>query len=188
MQINIKHLCAINKCAASKEHARYYLRGVHVKTQKGWVVFAATDGHKLIVHRVPNTMGVEWDFIIPREKLDNFKLGARSPDEANLTFDGTEISLRYEGSVSTFRPVDGSFPDYQRVIGPGPHTPAASRFNPKYLVDLDVLAAAFGASEAYVTPRAKDPALVTIPGREDIWGAITPKMGGKFEWPTGRPF
>ena len=183
MEINLRHLCAINKYGASKEGTRYYLNGVFVHSDGDYVVFVATDGHRIIAHRVPNVDRVEWSFIIPRQMLERLKFSARDTGEAELFFTGTDVIIAHAGSQSIEKPVDGTFPDYKHVrpVDGGDILPAA--FNGQYCADFDALAKAFGAS-ATINPRGDNPALVTF-GRDDIYGALMP-MRKTFE--TRAPF
>ena len=183
MEINLRHLCAINKYGASKEETRYYLNGVFVHSDGDHVVFVATDGPRMIVHRVPNVDRVEWSFIIPRQMLERFKFSARGNDFADLSFLDDRVVISHAGSSFSELPVDGTFPDYKHVrpVDGGDILPAA--FNGQYCADFDALAKAFGAS-ATINPRGDNPALVTF-GRDDIYGALMP-MRKTFE--TRAPF
>ena len=181
MEINLRHLCAINKYGASKEETRYYLNGVfcHTSEDRQWVHFVATDGHRMIVHRVPNADNVDWSFIIPRTMLERFKFSARDRGFADLSFLDGRVTIQHAGSSSSELPVDGTFPDYVRIrpVDNGEILPAA--FNGQYCADFDALAKVFGAV-ATITPRGDSPALVTF-GRDDLYGALMPKLKTLFE-------
>ena len=183
MEINLRHLCAINKYGASKEETRYYLNGVFVHSDGDYVVFVATDGHRMIVHRVPNVDRVDWSFIIPRQMLERFKFSARDNGMAELFFTGTDVIIAHAGSQSIEKPVDGTFPDYKHARPADGVDVEPAVFNGQYCADFDMLAKAFGAS-ATINPRGDNPALVTF-GRDDIYGALMP-MRKTFE--TRAPF
>ena len=102
-------------CAAKKD-IRYYLVGVHVKVaHRDYATVAGTNGHILFAGRaaIENLEGQQsagWSMTIPLEvcKKISKKLSAvileSLPDGAYM-LDGMR-----------FVPVDGRFPDYQRVI------------------------------------------------------------------------
>lgn len=176
MEINLRQICAINKCAASKEATRYYLNGVYVHTVGDWIHFVATDGHKLVVHRVPNVDNVEWSFIIPRQMLDGIngiKFSKHNGDIADLSFSDGLIKISRGNEVIQNSPIDGTFPDYSRV---GPVKDAVIKpavFNWKYCADLDVMAKAFD-SRSIISMFGEDPAIVRFVERDDIYGVLMP--------------
>lgn len=182
MKVNLKEICAINKCAASTEEIRYYLNGVFVHSDAAWVYFVATDGHVMIVHRAVNTDGMDWKFIIPRKMLESFKFSARDTGEADLLNLDGDVIISRGGSTSTEREVDGTFPDYSRVLSRDAMDVEAAQFIGSKLADLDAFAKAFG-THVIVSPRGDGPALVTF-GRGDIYGAVMPVL--KFK--QTRPF
>ena len=102
-------------CAAKKD-IRYYLVGVHLKVaHRDYATVAGTNGHILFAGRaaienLENQQSADWSMTIPLEvcKKISKKLSAvileSLPDGAYM-LDGMR-----------FVPVDGRFPDYQRVI------------------------------------------------------------------------
>lgn len=173
MQINLREICAINKFAASKEKTRYYLNGVFVHSDEDFVFFVATDGHKMVVHRVPNVDHVLWAFIIPRTMLEKFKFSKRDTGLAELTYLERTISIEHDGGVTSGKEVDGTFPGYIRVRPADGVEICPAAFNGQYCADFDVLAKAFGTT-ATISPRGERPALVTFGDRQDIYGALMP--------------
>ena len=121
--LNLRLLQAINH-AASDEETRYYLCGVNIEVDADGVTYAATDGHILAAIRedLPddsprNTLLGSW--IIPSEAC-KAKL-ARLTDSATLTLaprenESPEMRLDTAAGPRIFRPVNGTFPDYGRVI------------------------------------------------------------------------
>lgn len=81
-----------------------------------------------------------------------------------------------------FQPVDGTFPDWRRVIPPADgfkpgedKTPA--HFNPDYIYDLGQMSRALGGSVSSFKIHAWDkesPHGVTFAGREDCFAVIMP--------------
>ena len=122
--------------AMSHEETRYYLNGVfcHVAQAAGepqWFCFAATDGHRLARKRieVPDGAAAWPDMILPRRMVGHL---AKLLGEADKTSEGAEVvvsatsggtRVQFEmpcaddGSVRLLtKTVDGTFPDYGRVI------------------------------------------------------------------------
>ncbi|MEH6722779.1 MAG: DNA polymerase III subunit beta [Qipengyuania sp.] len=129
--------------AISTEETRYYLNGVCVRNIGNWLYrFIATDGHRLMIHDVP-LPGAEGDLpdniIIPRAFIDMMlaRFG-KSREPVRFSFGGAalwntpetdlapensgalHLAVRGElGKVSfaiASKPIDGTFPDVQRVI------------------------------------------------------------------------
>ncbi len=192
MQIELKKLKAAN-LFASKEETRYYLNGVlfEIENKQGFLV--AIDGHRLI--KIPmqeaghKIKGDDQKFIIPREMLDRIKL-VRGVEMCDLLFSSTgAITIEYDGTTYTGQAIDGTFPDYRRVI-PDHEGYAEKReaqlkkmakegllkdavsifnigFNPKYLADFAKVNEILGHKGAGVRLEAQDcnsPTIITMGG------------------------
>lgn len=186
MEINLKQICAINKCASSKEVTRYYLNGVYVHTVGKWVHFVATDCHRLVVHHVPNVDEVEWSFIIPRQMLDGIKFSKHTGDIADLSFSDGLIKISRGNEIIQNSPIDGTFPDYDRVTPSEDAEIEPSVFNWKYCADFDVMAKAFD-SRAIISMFGENPAIVRFVDRDDIYGVLMP-MRHDSEFSREKPF
>lgn len=100
MQVNLRHLSAINKYAASTEATRYYLNGVYIHTDASWVYAVATDGHRMIVHRFPNAENVDWNFTIPSRAFNSFKFKKNDLGLGEMNFQNGEIVFSVEGDIT----------------------------------------------------------------------------------------
>lgn len=110
---------------ASTEQARYYLNGVYVDP-KGFLV--STDGHRLFCAKIDLGDQAPFDgWIIPREAIKQALTGHKAPM--------IEITQTRVGVVSC-RPVDGTYPDWRRVMPTGDPTGTAAQFNPAYVADF----------------------------------------------------
>ena len=120
---DLKRLFEKSKFAISTEETRYYLNGVymHVADSADGRVLrcVATDGHRLARVDAPLPVGAEEmpGVIVPRKTVgelrklldeDDLKI-AISVSETKVRFATPEISL-------TSKVIDGTFPDYTRVI------------------------------------------------------------------------
>lgn len=130
--------------AISTEETRYYLNGIAIRHVGDWSYrLAATDGHRLHFAQVelPDGTGEHWkgDAIIPRRAIERLidvlagaKDGARlsfgqylrgNADPATLPVDAipaadvpNAISLAGVGNKMTSKLIDGTYPDYMRIV------------------------------------------------------------------------
>lgn len=115
--------------AISTEETRYYLNGIffHVSDDDGPVLkAAATDGHRLARFTIAQPDGADGmpDVIVPRKAVAELrKLLEEALDGAvmvDLSASKVRFTLSGEGGVVlTSKLIDGTFPDYSRVIPTG---------------------------------------------------------------------
>lgn len=108
--------------AMSCEETRYYLNGVFMHVDHdGDLRFAATDGHRLYVQSFPSPdMDKAMpEIIIPRKTVAIiYKLlkGKNVPDTVSVSISSAKIRIEWGGNAITSKLVDGTYPDYCRVI------------------------------------------------------------------------
>jgi DNA polymerase-3 subunit beta len=114
------------KFAMSTEETRYYLNGiyVHATENEGVKVLraVATDGHRLARFEMPLPDGAEGmaGIIIPRKAIGELrKLIDDAADTIQIQLSLTKIRFTFDHVVLTSKLIDGTFPDYQRVIPQG---------------------------------------------------------------------
>jgi len=138
------NICALKAAAiaCSTEETRYYLQGVYVKTVGPAVRYVATDGHRLIVLReetqtVPlETPDAITGFIIPLYVIKQLKIDKHT-DYAVLEVDGLDFGIRQTNTNTGGKLIDGTFPDYERVVPRGPYkVKQPAQFNANYLADF----------------------------------------------------
>ena len=115
--------------AISTEETRYYLNGIflHVAEENGGVLkAAATDGHRLARVTMPRPEGAEAmpDVIVPRKCVAELRKLLEESLDANVLVDLSPSKIRFTlggegGVVLTSKLIDGTFPDYSRVIPTG---------------------------------------------------------------------
>jgi len=112
--------------AISTEETRYYLNGIyfHVAENDGRKVMraAATDGHRLarVEEELPEGAAAMPGVIIPRKTINELrKLAEETRDEIELRLSDTKVSFRIGAVSLTSKLIDGTFPDYERVIPRG---------------------------------------------------------------------
>jgi DNA polymerase III subunit beta len=111
--------------AISTEETRYYLNGIfwHVADEGTPVLkAAATDGHRLARVTFPRPDGAEGmpDIIIPRKCVGELrKLLDEVEGSVEISLSATKIRFVLGAAVLTSKLIDGTFPDYSRVIPTG---------------------------------------------------------------------
>lgn len=112
--------------AVSTEETRYYLNGIfmhHKADDPAKLVFAATDGHRLIKREVDAPQGANETMpgvIIPRGVLPiMLRLlaeMAKSNEPARISLSQNQIRLETPRATVTSKLIDGNFPDYERIL------------------------------------------------------------------------
>lgn len=112
--------------AISTEETRYYLNGIflHKAANKKDEVLrsVSTDGHRLALAEIALPSGASSmpGIIIPRKTVAEFrKLIDETEDKINIHLSNAKIRFEFERVVLTSKLIDGTFPDYERVIPTG---------------------------------------------------------------------
>ena len=124
----LRRLFDKSKFAISTEETRYYLNGVymHVADAAGGQVLrcVATDGHRLARIDASLPAGAEAlpGVIVPRKTVGEMRK-LLDDDDAEIAVSVSETKVRFAapGITLTSKVIDGTFPDYTRVI-PGGNT------------------------------------------------------------------
>ena len=121
----LKQIIDKTRFAISTEETRYYLNGIflHVSDDATPVLkAAATDGHRLARVTVPRPEGAEGmpDVIIPRKCVGELrKLLDEVDGSVEVSLSPTKIRFGLGSAILTSKLIDGTFPDYSRVIPTG---------------------------------------------------------------------
>jgi DNA polymerase-3 subunit beta len=108
--------------AVSNEETRYYLNGVHMHATEGdkpVIRAVATDGHQLALCESPAPEGAQGmpAIIVPRKTIGEIrKLIDDVADDIEVQVSDAKIRFAVGSAILTSKLIDGSFPDYQRVI------------------------------------------------------------------------
>ena len=115
--------------AISTEETRYYLNGIflHVSDEdKPVLKAAATDGHRLARFTIAQPEGAQGmpDVIVPRKAVAELRKLLEESLDGNVQVDLSASKIRFTlggegGVVLTSKLIDGTFPDYSRVIPTG---------------------------------------------------------------------
>jgi DNA polymerase-3 subunit beta len=119
----LRRLIDKTRFAISTEETRFYLNGIylHATTSKGKPVLraAATDGHRMARFELEQPDGASemHGIIIPRKTIGELR---RLLDDAegaiDVSLSDTKIQFVTGGVEMTSKLIDGTFPDYERVI------------------------------------------------------------------------
>lgn len=114
------------KFAMSTEETRYYLNGIylHAAENNGVKVLraVATDGHRLARFEMPLPDGAEAmpGVIVPRKAVSELrKLVDEAGDSIQISLSENKVRFAFDHIVLTSKLIDGTFPDYERVIPKG---------------------------------------------------------------------
>ena len=120
---NLAALIAQTEFAISTEETRYYLKGIFLHEKDGALFAVATDGHRLARAHVDAPAGAAGmpGIIVPRKTVAEIAKMVDGQDErdVSLSLSQTKIRCAMDETVLTSKLIDGTFPDYQRVIPSG---------------------------------------------------------------------
>ncbi|MGB1361325.1 MAG: DNA polymerase III subunit beta [Alphaproteobacteria bacterium] len=108
--------------AISNEETRYYLNGIFLQEADGQLVAVATDGHRLAKSETAAPEGAKGmpEVIIPKKAINELnKMLEQTDSEVEIKLSDSKIKFQVNSAVITTKLVDGTFPDYKRVIPSG---------------------------------------------------------------------
>lgn len=122
----VKKLIDRTQFAISTEETRYYLNGIYLHGVdvggKPMLRAVATDGHRLAQAQLEAPTGSEGmaGVIVPRKTVGEIHRLVEEPDtNVGLEISETKIRITIGPAVLTSKLIDGTFPDYARVIPQG---------------------------------------------------------------------
>ncbi len=124
---NLKRLIDKTRFAVSTEETRYYLNGIYLHVandDEGGAVLrgVATDGHRLARFDMEQPDGLDDmpGVIVPRKAVGELrKLVDEYEGDIKVSLSETKIRFTFSDIVLTSKLIDGTFPDYSRVIPEG---------------------------------------------------------------------
>ena len=122
----LKDLIDKTRFAISTEETRYYLNGIylHAVNEGDTPVLraVATDGHRLASAEteLPDGAAEMPGVIVPRKTVQELhKLIEETEGEIGVALSDAKVQFSFDGVVLTSKLIDGTFPDYERVIPQG---------------------------------------------------------------------
>ncbi|WMY96785.1 MAG: DNA polymerase III subunit beta [Arsenophonus sp.] len=121
-QYILKRLIETTQFSMAHQDVRYYLNGMLFKTEGKKICTVATDGHRLALCSINiNQTLPKYSVVIPRKGVMEFlKLLNNSEELIKLQIGTNNIRAHINNVIFTSKLVDGSFPDYERVIPKNP--------------------------------------------------------------------
>lgn len=150
-EIDLAALFAPCAFAISTEETRYYLNGVFFKGGEPSVA-VATDGHRLAKHVGPVLPAFE-GIIVPRKTVGLIPKGTVAVSVSN-----TKIRIASADLTITSKLIDGTFPDYERVI------PTTERNDKVVAVERDAIMKAADRVATVSSERGRAVKLSIAPG------------------------
>ena len=107
-----------SRFAMSNEETRYYLNGVYLHLIGNKLKAVATDGHRLASIEIdaPEGSAEMPGIIIPRKAVNEVGKLLEDQEEVKISLSDTKIKFNSGKIQLLSKVVDGTFPDYQRVI------------------------------------------------------------------------
>ena len=115
----LRQIIEKTRFAISTEETRYYLMGIFLHVVDDQLRAAATDGHRLARVTVPRPEGAEGmpDVIVPRKAVaELYRLLEELEGTVEISLSPTKIRFGLGSAILTSKLIDGTFPDYNRVI------------------------------------------------------------------------
>ena len=118
----LRQIIEKTRFAISSEETRYYLMGIFLHVVDDQLRAAATDGHRLARVTVGKPDGADGmpDVIVPRKAVaELYRLLEELEGTVEISLSPTKVRFGLGSAVLTSKLIDGTFPDYNRVIPTG---------------------------------------------------------------------
>jgi len=118
----LRQIIEKTRFAISTEETRYYLMGIFLHLIDDQLRAAATDGHRLARVTVAKPDGADGmpDVIVPRKAVaELYRLLEEVEGTVEVSLSATKVRFGLGSAVLTSKLIDGTFPDYNRVIPTG---------------------------------------------------------------------
>ena len=115
----LREIIEKTRFAISSEETRYYLMGIFFHVVEDQMRAAATDGHRLARVTVARPDGADGmpDVIVPRKAVNElYKLLEELEGTVGISLSPTKVRFGLGSAILTSKLIDGTFPDYNRVI------------------------------------------------------------------------
>ena len=172
---DLKRLIDRTQFAISTEETRYYLNGIYLHAIDDKLRAVATDGHRLAQAEIKAPKGTKGmpGVIIPRKTVTEVqRLIDDAGEEVKIELSATKIRFSLGNAVLTSKLIDGTFPDYARVI------PAAN--DKTLIVDKGEFMAAVDRVSTVSSERGRAVKLALTDGKLTL-SVINPDSGSATE-------
>jgi DNA polymerase-3 subunit beta len=180
---NLRRLIARAGFAMCNDAARYYLNGLHIHQENGRLRGVATDGHRLARVDVDIELNGASSFpsvIIPRDTvliLD--RLFGKSAEPIVVELRPTACKVSDNSRMLITKLIDGTFPDYKRVI---PDNPNVLKADVRNLHDtIDRVGTVVEDGRGIKLSLNDDSVVISAATRADQVGAASEELEVQFE-------
>jgi DNA polymerase-3 subunit beta len=118
----LRQIIEKTRFAISSEETRYYLMGIFFHVVEDQLRAAATDGHRLARITIGKPDGADGmpDVIVPRKCVQElYRLLEELEGTVEISLSPTKVRFGLGSAILTSKLIDGTFPDYNRVIPTG---------------------------------------------------------------------
>lgn len=116
-QSELKRMFELTEPSMSTEETRYYLNGVYLHSHDGVARSVSTDGHRLAL--VDSAIDAEFPPVIVPRKTVGLVKGLLDEGDATVSASATKVRFDFGHTVVVSKVVDGTYPDYSRIIPTG---------------------------------------------------------------------
>jgi DNA polymerase-3 subunit beta len=104
----------------AQQDVRFYLNGLLIETSPNLITAVGTDGHRLAksVAKIDKSKLPDSSFIVPRKAIQEAQRIVEVGGDAKITFTDNQATFDFNKVKLITKLIDGSFPDYGRVIPP----------------------------------------------------------------------
>lgn len=104
--------------AISREDNRYALMGMYLIIANHTLTFVSTDGRRLskITAELGADVKLKRDFIVPLKAVEELERMLGDKGDARVFLAKNQVAFQLDGVLLVSRLIDGTFPDYERVI------------------------------------------------------------------------
>lgn len=174
----------------SNEETRYYLGGVHIEPHpQGGALLVSTDGHRMtVLWDASGSISGGTIIIRPSKELMTAAKNKRGENRRIVMAEADTVSVELDGAkIASFHglAIDGTFPDWSKVVPTGPFVPTKAGFNARYLGSFDKVRAELpendrnGNGITILGSSEWDPHLVRFDGLDYAFGLIMPLRFGR---------
>jgi DNA polymerase III subunit beta len=167
--------------AVSTEETRYYLNGVYLHATDTHLRAVATDGHRLILANRPLPQGAAGlpGVITPRKTCQLLLDVLKGASNARMSFAPGKIILEADDTRLVSKLIDGTFPDYQRVIPLGNQKIAVA--DAAALLDAADLVATISSERGKAVKLAVDDSKITLSVTNPDAGSASNEIEAEYD-------
>ncbi len=182
---DLRGLIDRTRFAISTEETRYYLNGIYLHAAKsdGLNVLraVATDGHRLARVEVPLPDGASGmpGVIVPRKTVGELrKLIDETDADISISLSDAKIRFGFDNVVLTSKLIDGTFPDYERVIPSG--NDKTLEINRKDLANAVDRVSAISSEKSRSIKMACEKGMITLSASSPEAGSATEELEASY--------